>query len=341
MEVLHRMRVPALLCIVVLIGFRYGIVHSSHEANLGSTPFNTGAFSQTESTNAPDDEVDTALRSFRARCETPGVIACVDFDDERWFQQGAYVYPAADGVYRATRDTTTKYSGTSSLRFEYPGRTPANGAGAWTMRFGKEFAENSTFYVQYRMRLNDVMVKTDWNKVVSSSWKQSIFHHAGATCANIELTTGRYGWNGANGFPVMYTECGGKGMATNQSNPPYKIQQGGYNCWYAQFNASDCFFYRANEWMIFSFRVSIGTWGKPNSFIQAWVGLDGQKLKKWVDLPNFVLNKDSDSSSYDSVTLLPYMTQKNSKAEHLTGYMWFDELIVSSEPIPDPSEKSK
>lgn len=287
---------------------------------------------------ADGGEGEAALRSLKARCQSPGVIACVDFDDDQWFKQGTHIYPAWDGVYRATRDTTVKYSGTASLRFEIPGRSPANEAGAWTLNMGRGFGENSTFYVQYRMRLNEVMVKTNWDKTVGSSWKQSIFHHTGATCASVEITTGRYGWNGANGFPVMYTECGAKGVATNQSNPPYKMEQGGYNCWYGQFNGSDCFFYKENEWMTFSYRISVGTWGKPNSTIQAWVGLEGHKLKKWIDMSNFVLNKDSDGSSYDSVTLLPYMTQKNMNVDHPTGYMWFDELIVSTEPIADPSE---
>jgi len=294
---------------------------------------------EAEQITSQTKEGGAALRSFQARCEAKGVVACVDFDDDKWFKQGTYIFPAWDGSYRATRDASVKYSGASSLRFEIPGHSPANEAGAWTLNFGKAFAENSTFYVQYRMRVNDVMVKTDWDKAVGSSWKQSIFHHAGATCASVEITTGRYGWNGVNGFPVMYTECGGKGVATNASNPPYKIQQGGYNCWYGQFSASSCFFYKADEWMTFSYHVSIGTWGKSNSVLEAWVASDGHRLKKWIDMPNFVLNKDSDSSSYDSVTFLPYMTSKNMKVDHPTGYMWFDELIVSSEPIADPEEQ--
>jgi len=89
--------------------------------------------------------------------------------------------------------------------------------------------------------------------------------------------------------------------------------------------------------LVFSYRITIGNWGKPNSTIQAWVARDGEKLRKWIDLANFVLNKDSDSSSYNSVTLLPYMAQKNMKVDHPTAYMWFDELIISTEAIPDPA----
>lgn len=285
----------------------------------------------------PAVEPDAALKDFRARCQAPGVIQCVDFDDDKWFQQGVYLSWAWDKVYRGTRDTTTKTSGDSSLRFEIPGRSPANSAGSWTMEFGRGFAENSSFFVQYRMRLNDVMVKTDWDKLVGSSWKQSIFHSKGTTCASIEITTGRYSWNGANGFPVMYTECGGRGMSTNKGDPPSKFEQGGYNCWYSQFNAKDCFFYPADVWLTFYYSVSIGNWGKPNSNVQAWVAPQGKPLKKWIDMPNFILNKDSDSSNYNSITLLPYMTAKKMSADHAPGYMWFDELIISAQPIPAPA----
>jgi|HubBroStandDraft_1064217.scaffolds.fasta_scaffold16961_3 hypothetical protein len=282
-------------------------------------------------------EPDAALKDFQTRCQTPGVLKCVGFDDDTWFQQGVYLSSAWDKVYRGTRDTTVKASGDSSLRFEFPGHSPANGAGSWTLEFGKGFAQNSSFFVQYRMRLNDVMAKTDWDKLVGSSWKQSIFHSKGTTCASIEITTTRYSWNGVNGFPVMYTECGGRGMSTNKGDPPSKFEQGGYNCWYSQFNAKDCFFYPADVWLTFYYSVSIGDWGKPNSYVQAWVAPQGKPLKKWIDMPNFILNKDSDSSNYNSITLLPYMTAKKMSADHAPAYMWFDELIISTQPIPAPA----
>jgi hypothetical protein len=282
-------------------------------------------------------EADAALQDFQKRCQSPGVLKCVGFDDDTWFQQGVYLSWAWDKVYRGTRDATVKASGDSSLRFEFPGHSPANGAGSWTLEFGKGFAQNSSFFVQYRMRLNDVMAKTDWDKLVGSSWKQSIFHSKGTTCASIEITTGRYSWNGVNGFPVMYTECGGRGMSTNKGDPPSKFEQGGYNCWYSQFNAKDCFFYPADVWLTFYYSVSIGDWGKPNSYVQAWVAPQGKPLKKWIDMPNFILNKDSDSSNYNSITLLPYMTAKKMSADHAPGYMWFDELIISTQPIPAPA----
>jgi len=204
------------------------------------------------------------------------------------------------------------------------------------MGFGKSFAENSKFFVQYRMRLNDAMADVDWNEVVKSSWKQSIFHSKGTTCASIELTAARYAWNGAHGFPTLYTDCGDRGLSTNNGDPPFQLEQGDYKCWYRQFNPKDCMFYPADKWMTFYFSVAIGNWGKPNSFIQAWVALDGQPLKKWVNMPYFALKSDNDSSSYNWITLLPYMTAKDPKADHPTGYMWFDELIISSEPIPAP-----
>lgn len=36
---------------------------------------------------------------------------------------------------------------------------------------------------------------------------------------------------------------------------------------------------------------------------------------------------------YGKIWLLPYMTNKDPLEEHPEAYMWFDELIVSREPI--------
>lgn len=278
------------------------------------------------------------LADFETRCHAAGVLVCQGFDSPETFVAARWpaagLYPAADGVVRGTMDASIKASGKGSLRFEIPSRSPANAAGSWRQSMGREFGEGSTFYVQFRQRFSKEMLKNDWGE---TSWKQVIFHNAAASCADVELTTAQYYHDG---FPIMYTDCGGRTISTNNGVPPYKLEQGDYNCWYSQYNPKSCFFYPVEQWVTFYYQVSIGHWGKPDSNIQAWTALDGQSYKQWIKMPNFILKNESPGKDYDTVTLLPYMTGKNMLVSHATAYTWYDDLIVSTEPIAAPAEST-
>jgi len=281
----------------------------------------------------------TEPQDFETRCHAQGVIVCTGFDSPgdfaaaKWPASG--LYPAADGVLRGTMDTTIVASGKSSLRFEIPTHSPANAAGSWRQNLGREFGEGTTFYIQFRQRFSKEMLKNNWG---DTSWKQVIFHNTAATCADVELTTGQYYHAG---FPIMYTDCGGRMIATNSGVPPYKLEQGDYNCWYGQYSAKSCFYYPVDEWVTFYYRVSIGHWGKPDSTIQAWTALDGQGYKQWVDMPNFSLRNGSPGKDYDTVTLLTYMTRKDTSIDLPTAYTWYDDFIASTEAIAPPVASSR
>ena len=278
------------------------------------------------------------LQDFDPRCKVAGVLICEGFDSPtdflpaRWPASG--LYPAWDKVFRGTIDRTVKASGRGSLRFEIPSHSAANAAGFWLQRMGHSFGEGSTFYVQFRQRFSQEMLKNKWG---DTTWKQVIFHNSESTCADVELTTGQYY---QEGFPIMYTECGAHSLYTNGGNPPTKLEQGDYNCWYSHYNPKDCFFYPANQWVTFYYEISIGHWGKPDSTIKAWVALDGQPFRQWIALPNFVLKNDNPGHDYDSLTLLTYMTNKDTTVDHPTAYTWYDELIISTRPIALPASAS-
>ena len=281
-------------------------------------------------------ELDSSgLQSFQMRCKAPGVLVCEGFDttnkfiEARWPSSG--LYPAGDGAIHGSIDKAVRASGAGALRFEIPPHSGANASGYWKQAFGRSFGENQTFFVQFRQRFSEEMLKTDWG---DTTWKQAIFHNSAATCADVELTTVQYYHNG---FPIMYTDCGARALYTNGGDPPMKLEQGDYNCWYGKYNKKDCFLYPVNQWVTFYFRVSIGHWGQADSTIDAWVALDGEGYKQWIDMPNFVLKNSHPGNDYDTVTLLPYMTNKNAGAEHPVAYTWYDELIVSTRPIAPPA----
>jgi hypothetical protein len=248
-------------------------------------------------------------------------------------------------------DTTITASGAGALRYEIDGLTSAGGAGYWLQAMGQSFRENSTFYVQYRFRVDTNFTTINWTSF-SGGVKQSIFHQAGHSCASIELTTQRIE---SPNLPIMYTDCGARslfvsppspGGAPNPGNPPYYKQQGdssttGYNCAFGTDYGTnpDCFNYPANTWMTFYYIVKLGNWGQPNSTVESWVGLPGQPMKQWINTTGLVLDcNDSPcgTDAYDTVELLNYMTSKDPTVNHPTAYTWYDELIISSQPIAAP-----
>jgi len=300
----------------------------------GNSTISTAVSVTVSNVTSPPTSADA---DFQARCVVPGVILCKGFDSVSDFNLAAWpnsgLYPG--NSTNGTMDTINKASGLGSLKFTIPGRSDANAAGFWRQYMNRDFKAGETFYVQFRQLLSPEMLTVDWSGLMGTSWKQAIFHGPLGTCADVELTTGHR--NSTEQIPTMYTECGSRGLYTNNGVPPSLLEQGNYNCAYGNVNQADCFFYPALKWMTFYYQVSLGNWGQPNSTIQAWVALDGQPYKQWINLPNFVLNNDSPGvNDYSLVTLLPYMTGKDSSINHPTAYTWYDELIISTKPIAAP-----
>ncbi len=275
------------------------------------------------------------LADFDKRCHANGVLVCEGFDSPdkfvvaKWPATGLYL--SGDEKLRGTLDTSVKASGKGSLRFEIPPHSPANASGYWRQAMGKNFGTGTTYYVQFRQRFSKEMLK---NPFGDTTWKQALFHNASATCSDMEITTVQYYHDG---FPFMYTACGARMIATNGGNPPYLLEQGDYNCWYGQYNAKSCFMYPADQWVTFYYEVTVGHWGKPDSAVNAWIALDGQQYRQWIKIKDFVLQNEHPGQGYDTVTLLTYMTGKSMTIEHPTAYTWYDELIVSTDPIAPPT----
>jgi hypothetical protein len=186
----------------------------------------------------------------------------------------------------------------------------------------------------------------------SSTWKQAIFHSASATCAGIEITTNHRNYTTAE-IPNLYTSCGSVGMTTNPTTnlwtntTPQAQQQGDYLnlCNYPDW--TNCWHYTANEWITFTYHVHVGDWAasprSSNSVVEVWVSrpsLNGGSPKKIIDIHDMPLSCNNDCSAtskegYNNITLTPYMTQM-SKSAPADAYIWYDELIVSTQPIATP-----
>jgi hypothetical protein len=273
------------------------------------------------------------------------VIVCVGFDAPADVAQNTYLFAAGDGVFRGTLDTSTYASGGSSLKFTVPSLGGANSAGSWSYPFGQNFAQNNTFYVQFRQRFSPEYISNQWvtTSGTSTSWKQADFHWGDfatknlSTCGQVELTTGNF----ENiGHPIMYTGCGATGLYKTVGSSIF-IEQGdtsttGYNCLYGPY--TNCFSYPSNEWVTFYYQVNIGTWGQPNSSVKAWIAFPGQPYAEWINFSGLTLSTDSPMiNAYNYMSLFPYMTGRSSSVSAgPTAYTWYDEVIVSTQPIAVP-----
>jgi hypothetical protein len=292
---------------------------------------------------------DATSEDFRARCRTVGVFVCEGFDNPSKFQPVRFpntgIYPGSDNTVEIVQDTTIKASGAGSLRFPIKasdGTGPTVRDDNWLLNFQRTFGEHSTFYVQFRYRVDEAYVNTDWEepKNGGSSPKIADFAYHSSSCGQTEITT-----NNRNGsaMPMMYTSCGGRGFFVdpgttvwNASSPPYQWQNGYYNCNYPSVPSGEggCFRMPANTWITFYYRIQLGEWGQPNSHITAWVAPEGKALQTFVDITNMEML--ADTPGYDAIYFNVYMTGFSAEARNPAANAWLDEVIVSTKPIPSP-----
>ena len=161
------------------------------------------------------------------------------------------------------------------------------------------------------------------------------------SCAALELTITNSEWHG---FPVLYTECGPPlqyglpgGDVVNQWGNVYPPGSAGspIYCLYSMIGnpANKCVYYEADKWITWYLHVQIGTFGQPNSVVEAWAGYDSTPLE-WTNHHAFTFRIDSSptETGFDTMSLTPYITGATS-APHTTGYTWYDDLIMSTQPI--------
>lgn len=293
-----------------------------------------------------------AESDFATRCAAPGVIKCVGWDNPLDFVQasggGGYadgLYPGDDRALHGTMDTSIRTSGAGSLKFTIgPNATP-NATGYWRANFGelghlKAFGPHSKLYLQFRVRLDENMLKFKWTKVSNEGWKIFIAYGPipGPSCTGAQFVQeNTYQRNVA----TAYTSCGTPGLVTNNGVPPYLLEQGDYNCPYdssaAYTSNPNCFAYPANTWITEYWIVETGDYGQANTHFTAYIAPQGKPLKRFIDLPNFRFNKDAEpGDALQTILLQPYMSGANGTRSNPTASMWFDELIISSQPIAAP-----
>lgn len=309
---------------------------------------------------------------FAARCAASGVIRCYGFDDLDDLTSGhpltltqphdgtaSRIYPPAGGAQLCTSgqcwalDTTIRSSGAGALRFEFPSSSPADASGAFRMNFRDDFGDQvgpgEDLWVQYRQRFSPEMMRAF--RTISghlAGFKQSIVGLGDRVgmppaprCTAEELVfTQRTPYLG----PGFYSGCGfwdsmefsdGIGIRLQAQGPPY--------CYWPDDPDDGCFRYVANQWMTFGFHVRIGGWGvHPENRVEVWAAREGEPRVLIFDSQfshpdGYPLHATDATSKIGKVWLTPYHTDKDPTESHPTGWLWYDELIVSRQPIADPA----
>ncbi len=281
-----------------------------------------------------------ALQDFKARCTAPGVVFCQGFDDASGFQQNVNIFPNATypGIY-PTQDTTVMRSGTSSIRIDIPAFQGPN-MGKFDSAFTGIGGNNSDIYFQVATRISPEMLSNFNNSLYQwPTWKNHGFFNGNTSCTgqsvvNVLNTDGK--------IPIAGQNCLSNGFYTNGGVPPYLMQQGDYNCQYRGETPTTCFYWPTNTWVTFYYHVHLATidanGNYPNSLIEAWVAVNGQPYKKWIDLPGYTITGNGPGALWNHLELYPYMTGKSGAiGGYPTASVWWDELIVSSQPIVAPA----
>lgn len=313
----------------------------------------------------------TTSADFVSRCQAGGVLRCVGFDSNADISGGyganSGILPG--DMVNPQIDTSVKASGNGSLLFTIPSNSDAGSSGSYFANFSsdlsQQFGENSDFYVQWRQRFSQQYVTTAY--AGGDGWKQSIVgtgDKAGcspsatgsglcyAACTALEIVTqNQFHRN----FAQMYDSCTGStshGAFDNfdqafgsdwQLQPgrayPYCLYSQGHTSPISYFpSVGNCFAYFPDEWMTFEIHVTTGPRVADeftNSYVQLWIAREGQPAQLAINWGPYNLSAGSaaENQMFGKVWLLPYNTSKSSSTSYPTAYTWYDELIISTQPI--------
>lgn len=301
--------------------------------------------------------------SFASRCAAPGVIRCMGFDSAAEITGTWGVNPVGSingSLTGPSIDTSVKASGSGSLHFVIPSNSGDNSSGTVFVNFSDDyqtqFGEGQEFYVQFRQRFSSNFINTIFNLTGGEGgWKQAIIGQGStssipkSSCTPLEVVLQN---SAQKGMVQGYHSCVFF-QGFTEYYPPlgvYKLQNAIPDPYCFTITSPNgttqapppCEAYHWDEWMTFQVHVQIGNYNSPNSLIEVWVSREGGAERKIIDMQGYTLcftdtSCATQNMKYGQVWLLPYHTGKDPAQTHLQGDVWYDELIISTNKIANPS----
>jgi len=309
--------------------------------------------------------------NFSARCASPGVVNCFGLDTvAEVMPYTGNLTQTVDNAVKASGAGSLKFTIASESTAGAAGYYARN----FSDDRLTQFTEGEEFYIQWRQRFSPEMLTAafgggGWKTIIIGAGDlpgglpgDSTKIAKSCTQLEIVVTNGYY-----LNLPQMYHSCGIKdgryeGLDVYASTvipgaPAYQIlYQNAMPDPYCFYNSTydGCYKFYADEWMTFQVQVKIGTWYKNDgnylydSTIRLWIAREGQPSQLVIDRsPEFNAGYDlvnilpagvnyEGSGEYGKLWLLPYDSGKDPLQVHPEAYTWYDEIIVSTQKIPDP-----
>lgn len=268
-----------------------------------------------------------------------------------------HLYPAVDFSHAA--------SGAASLRLTANAVGVANHSGGWylgsagTGTWPETFSAGETIYLQWRQRYDFAYTnEVNWGGLGGGGVKQLILWRDGSSCSDLEFVVAD---SGSRGYPQGYTNCGANplyqcpaGSSSTNCHPyntdyqplsghqqflyQYGTSLTDFNCMRNFETTIGCGYWRNHydRWWTYYLEIEIGSPGEANSYIRAWLSRgNGEPMRQFINFGPFPWSYESDKSIQNLVLTL-YKTGKESD-QHPAATSWYDELIISSEPIATPN----
>ena len=310
------------------------------------------------------------------KCVRQGVVNCFGFDDAAALH---YTWPAGTACDYALKgkknyrfgnrrqgrgntvavvqdgkcvfpeiDPTVTHSGTGSLRITIPSHSYADSGGHFTEVFGRKrdgdpdgtyigpgSPNGNVLYFQFYERFDENFLSTNFRcaEGACGGWKQVIWYGNppnGRSSSSLEVTINN-GWQ--RGVPQMYGQAGSDYYGIQDARGcTYKAdaRTGG------DYTEPPCIRYKANQWMEFTGRIEIsGGSNQPTSHVQLWI--DGEPA---IDYKQAKIDwSGASGEGFGQFLLSPYQTNKDASQAHPAGHVWYDDLIISTQPIAMGSGK--
>lgn len=262
--------------------------------------------------SAPADD------DFKARCDASGVLKCLGFDTDAGLagkQGGAKV------------DKELKASGAGSM-FVDIGPSASSAPGNVVVKLGADFKEGSSLFLQWRQRFSPSMVTTDLG---GEGFKQIVIYDA-QPGGNVEVAMLNLHYSG---YPSFYTAMGASYFEKKLTGGDVTRQWHGDTVICTEKDKSKCMKYLPDQWMTFYYEQHIGTWGQPNSKVKVWWGGENKPLTQFIDISDYTFKSEDANSAYRTIWIGPYSLGRSGSG-FAQASTWFDEFIISKEPIKAP-----
>jgi hypothetical protein len=218
-----------------------------------------------------------------------------------------------------------------------------NIGGAFSTGLGKAFGTGDDIYVQWREYDSPELIAN-----LLSTWHSSLkhinIHGVSSTCQSTEIAMVSENTTAGNAVrPSLYTNCG-DGFNVNLPNGDILLQQSvsstdGYNCLYQNQvagtgNGVGCYFAGSGVWVTYYVHIHLGHQGQSDSTLDAYVSVAGGPYKQFQRVT--AMPWGAGDSTYQIIRLETYMTEIGAAAK-VDAFVWYDELIVSTQPIAPPT----